>query len=88
MSTNNKGQSVAYCSRHGSVCSGRRPASHCGPRQRARAVAPEYGGGREYDIEAEFMDELGPLPTAHGTEQMPGTAACMSMKELVSSLPN
>ncbi|KAL0029936.1 hypothetical protein WJX77_008325 [Trebouxia sp. C0004] len=29
---------------------------------RARAVAPEYGGGREYDVEAEFMNELGPLP--------------------------
>ncbi|KAL0053305.1 hypothetical protein WJX82_004023 [Trebouxia sp. C0006] len=42
---------------------GRRQQSN-GPRQRARAVAPEYGGGREYDIEAEFMNELGPLPKA------------------------
>ncbi len=44
-------------------CAGRRQQSN-GPRQRARAVAPEYGGGREYDIEAEFMNELGPLPKA------------------------
>ena len=66
----------AWYNSNGSLCSGRRAASH-GPRQRGRAVAPEYGGGREYDIEAEFMDELGPLPKARAAGQAPGTtAAC------------
>ena len=39
---------------------------------RQRAVAPEHGGGREYDIEAEFMDELGPLPKARPAEDNAG----------------
>lgn len=38
-------------------------------------MAPEYGGGREYDLEAEFMDELGPLPKDHAAPQASGTAA-------------
>ena len=40
-------------------------------------MAPEYGGGREYDLEAEFMDELGPLPKYHAGPQASGTAADM-----------
>lgn len=66
------------------VCvSGRRAASQ-GPRQRSRAVAPEYGGGREYDIEAEFMDELGPLPKARTVDQVPGTAAACLAEHFMS----
>lgn len=37
-------------------------------------MAPEHGGGREYDLEAEFMDELGPLPNNHAARQVSGTA--------------
>ncbi|KAL0018705.1 hypothetical protein WJX79_006061 [Trebouxia sp. C0005] len=51
---------------------GRRQQSN-GPRQRARAVAPEYGGGREYDIEAEFMNELGPMPKVRPDDRDGGT---------------
>lgn len=40
-------------------------------------MAPEYGGGREYDLEAEFMDELGPLPKDQAAPQASGTAAYM-----------
>ena len=69
-----KSLKTAWYNSNGSLCSGRRAASH-GPRQRGRAVAPEYGGGREYDIEAEFMGELGPLPRAHAAGQAPGTTA-------------
>lgn len=73
------GCSIAWFYSSGSLCSGRRPASHGGPRQRCRAVAPEYGGGREYDLEAEFMDELGPLPKDHAVQQVSGTAAYMQL---------
>ena len=40
-------------------------------------MAPEYGGGREYDLEAEFMDELGPLPKDHTARRPSGAAAYM-----------
>ena len=69
----------------GSLCSGRRPAYHGGAKQRSRGVAPEYGGGREYDLEAEFMDELGPLPKDHAAQQVSGTAAYMQL--IASFLP-
>ena len=53
------------------LTAGHRKRTH-GSHARQRAVAPEHGGGREYDIEAEFMDELGPLPKACPAEDNAG----------------
>ena len=50
---------------------------------RQRAVAPEHGGGREYDIEAEFMDELGPLPKACPAEDNAGKPTPFTAAALV-----
>lgn len=64
LAVNRRGTLAVDTDSESKVHAGRRQQPQ-GPRQRARAVAPEYGGGREYDIEAEFMHELGPLPTTH-----------------------